>query len=214
MFYHLKSKYIIQILIVNFVVGFLSANVIPNSEDIAKKPSEAQVDPSTDSKSSQPQQQQPIQQQQQQQQQPQQPTVSSPSESALPRSVFSDDSIRRAQKGDEESAAHLRLFYKSNSPVREVSNELEHRFFNNYPSQSRYESNIGQNSYYGQNYGNNNPYEVQLQQFQQQYQLPQGFRRQAMNIASTLDNQDRNRHTMLNLHYHGNSVDGLSKFFT
>jgi hypothetical protein len=82
--------------------------------------------------------------------------------------------------------SHLRLYYKSNSPGQSISHELEHRYvkspnykFTEDTTNFRPGSNFVQNSAFSQA-ANDQP-----------------------NIF--LDSNDKNKQTMLNLHYHGNS---------
>ena len=86
--------------------------------------------------------------------------------------------------------SHLRLYYKSNSPSQSISHELEHRYVKspNYKF-TQETSNFRPNS----NFGQNGPFSPVVND------QPNIF----------LDSTDKNKQTMLNLHYHGNSFQGL-----
>ena len=97
-----------------------------------------------------------------------------------------EESVDNNSKDD----SHLRLYYKSNSPSQSISHELEHRYvkspnykFTQETTNFRPSSNFVQNSPFSQA-ANDQP-----------------------NIF--LDSNDKNKQTMLNLHYHGNSFPGL-----
>jgi hypothetical protein len=86
--------------------------------------------------------------------------------------------------------SHLRLYYKSNSPSQSISHELEHRYVKspNYRF-SQETTNFRPNT----NFGHNAPFN-------------QGANDQS-NIF--LDSSDKNKQTMLNMHYHGNLANSL-----
>ena len=104
------------------------------------------------------------------------------------------------EKNDD---SHLRLYYKSNSPSQSISHELEHRFVKspNY----RFDQRINQENTNFQpklnaEFGNPSAMFGQNMQFAAQPQDQQNL---------FLDSTGKNKQTMLNLHYHGNSFQGL-----
>lgn len=115
-----------------------------------------------------------------------------------------DDPAETLRKNDD---SHLRLYYKSNSPGRTISHELEHRFIKN-PNNYQYNHRLSQEMV--------NNFQPALQSSPQFDNLnnfidPRQF---LLNQANMMPQQpniyaDRNKQTMLNLHYHGNSLDGL-----
>jgi hypothetical protein len=117
----------------------------------------------------------------------------SSSASSLP---YDDISGSDNDKNDDDS--HIRLYYKSNSPNQYISQELEHRFSknSNYPYNQRLSPQPKlSNQFDLNNYYRNYPYN----------QLPSAQ-------SYFMDNNNKNKHTMLNLHYHGNTVDGIFLF--
>lgn len=119
----------------------------------------------------------------------------SSSASSLP---YDDISGSDNDKNDDDS--HIRLYYKSNSPNQYISQELEHRFSknSNYPYNQRLNLQPKlSNQFDLNNYYRNYPYN----------QLPSAQ-------SYFMDNNNKNKHTMLNLHYHGNTVDGIFIYST
>jgi hypothetical protein len=121
-----------------------------------------------------------------------------------------DDPNDGLRKNDD---SHLRLFYKSNSPGRTVSHELEHRFIKNpsfqFNQRLSHESNNFQPKYPQQA----QPASFDLNNFDPRFYLttnnnPQ-MQQPLLNKNNPFVDPNRNnkQQTMLNLHYHGNSLD-------
>ncbi|CAF1028254.1 unnamed protein product [Brachionus calyciflorus] len=121
--------------------------------------------------------------------------------------TFEDESLR---KNDD---AHLRLFYKSNSQGRSVSHELEHRLvknpefqFNQRPLQQQQQQQLQQPQ-------QQIPYQPKFNtQFDLNYFDPRNSLPLTYNQNMPID-QNKNRQTLFNLHYHGNSLGGLDNSF-
>ena len=130
-------------------------------------------------------------------------------------SIFTDEFSGK----NDDSASHLRLFYKSNSPSRSISHRLEHKYLKNDPivlSQNRQDTGAYKliQAPYPSIYSNN-PYisQQQLENLQlfQSGPIDPVYSNQNDNAAKK--DEEKNMHTMLNLHYHGKSIDGLGKNF-
>lgn len=105
--------------------------------------------------------------------------------------TFDDDTIR---KNDD---SHLRLFYKSNSPDRSISHEMEHRLLKN--PNIQYVNRIQPESNFQAKF---------LPQYTMNYLDPRIFSAFKPN-NDLIQAANRNKQTLLNLHYHGNSIPGL-----
>jgi hypothetical protein len=91
---------------------------------------------------------------------------------------------------NKNDGSHLRLYYKSNSPDRSISHELEHRLVKN-PTYQFNSGRVQQIDDFNSPLFKNNFQNDQLQ-----------------GIANTVrpDLYNKNKQTLLNLHYHGNSL--------
>lgn len=105
--------------------------------------------------------------------------------------TFDDDTLR---KNDD---SHLRLFYKSNSPDRSISHEMEHRLLKN--PNIQYVSPIQPESTFQTKFS---------PQYSMNYLDPRLFSAFKSN-NDLVQAANRNKQTLLNLHYHGNSIPGL-----
>lgn len=114
-----------------------------------------------------------------------------------------DESSEISRKNDD---AHLRLYYKSNSPGRSVSHELEHRFVKNpafqYNQRLRQEANGFQPKFNTQ---------LDLNYYDPRNNLLSNLplNQNLNNNQNMFYDANKNKQTMFNLHYHGNSLDGL-----
>lgn len=106
--------------------------------------------------------------------------------------TFDDDTLR---KSDD---SHLRLFYKSNSPERSISHELEHRLLKN--PNIQYMSRIHPQSNFQAKF--HNPFSIN-------YLDPRSNILSSFKSNDFFESPNRNKQTLLNLHYHGNSIPGL-----
>ena len=94
---------------------------------------------------------------------------------------FADDTSSSNENRNDDT--HFRLYYKSNSPGRSLSHELEHRYYKN-------PNNL-----------------LQTQRFQQptyQDKLNAFFDSLEQVKNNYANNFNKNKQTTLNLHYHGN----------
>ena len=107
-----------------------------------------------------------------------------------------DESV---EKNDD---SHLRLYYKSNSPSQSISHELEHRFVKSpnyrYESQQQGAGNFQSKLDFAAPPAPFAP--LNNMQFVQPAAEQQNL---------FLDANGKNKQTLLNLHYHGNSFQGL-----
>ncbi|RNA29815.1 hypothetical protein BpHYR1_029248 [Brachionus plicatilis] len=107
--------------------------------------------------------------------------------------TFDDDALR---KNDD---SHLRLFYKSNTPDRSISHEMEHRLMKN--PNIEYVNRIHPGSSFQPKFHT---------QFSMNYLDPRTQIFSAFKPNNDLfQATNRNKQTLLNLHYHGNSIPGL-----
>jgi len=90
----------------------------------------------------------------------------------------------------KNDGSHIRLYYKSNSPDRSISHELEHRLVKN----PTYQFNTGRAQ-------QTDDFNLPLYKNSLQNDQIQG-------IANTMRPElyNKNKQTLLNLHYHGNSL--------
>lgn len=102
----------------------------------------------------------------------------------IDQATSEQESKSELESGDEgeynDASAHLRLYYKSNSPFKYVSHEIEQKY-DDQPEYGLERSGL---------YGGSSRYYPEPNDYQQ---------------------QEKKRRTMLNLHYHGNSIDGLGR---
>ena len=92
------------------------------------------------------------------------------------------------ENSENKDDSHLRLYYKSNSPSQSISHELEHR----YVKSPNYRFNQDVATFRP----NSNTQNIQFSPPVDQQSI-------------YLDTNGKNKQTMLNLHYHGNSFQGL-----
>lgn len=92
--------------------------------------------------------------------------------------------------------AHLRLYYKSNTPDRSISHEMEHRLVKNPVFQYNQQAGQQQNSFQPK-------YNTQ---FDLSYFDPRG---NILPLQQNFGFEPKNRQTLLNLHYHGNSMNPM-----
>lgn len=115
-----------------------------------------------------------------------------------------EDSSESLRKNDD---SHLRLYYKSNSPERSVSHELEHRYIKN-PNYNQYNHRVSQET---------NNFPQQQLKFSSPYyfdpRLYQANQLQQQQVQNTYPNMfadsDRNKLMMQNINYHANVMDNF-----
>lgn len=118
---------------------------------------------------------------------------------------FDDDLTGKRQRND---GAHFRLFYKSNTPERSISHQLEHRYFKNPNANNYYSNGAGPSQYFvNPNQYNNNGFALNNQfmwPVNRMVNNPMSFK-----PKSYLNPESKNRQTMLNIHYHGQNLEDL-----
>lgn len=125
-------------------------------------------------------------------------------------SSFLDDDMPNGKRLGN-GGSHFRLFYKSNTPERSISHQLEHRYFKR-PNGNYYSS--------AANAADSNQYNLNPSQ----YNSAPAYNNHFMwpGKANTISYKpksysqhlaNKNRQTMLNIHYHGQNIQDIDGSF-
>jgi hypothetical protein len=124
-----------------------------------------------------------------------------------------ENSLKHKSNNDD---SHLRLFYKTNTPVQAFTQEIDHRLAISPEQFSRpvlYNPKNGLNQYWSRLNQPQEPFQHLSYNDRQQYWPNNNIDWNDLDLNGLNNyniNSHRNRHTLFNLHYHGNSIDGLS----
>ena len=120
---------------------------------------------------------------------------------------FDEDLIN--EKRQRNDGSHFRLFYKSNTPERSISHQLEHRYFKN-PNSNLYTNGLNVPAL-NQYFTNPSQYNGGFA-FNDRYAWPLNKMNPRQKSYSNLEN--KSRQTMLNIHYHGQNTEDFDGKFS